>query len=315
MSYRGHKYAKQRQDTGNRIPLLGEVRDMYLRAGTEPPQLVAVERLQRFADLAHIAIAGSVVSENDKHWLKAMTRYELGQAQQVEAPGEAASSYLKAIKSIHQISARSAAEELRANRFMIVTRLLYARLDESERQSRLQQIGAVRDLGQLIVCGAEVLPKASKQVRVGMYGELAEAAVTATLLAHFNNHRTHIAAPATDRQDRPRIGSRIDHTNTISAIQTIRAADINLTAHEGTDLDWTDISPLQVKSHFEGASGHYDATVPVIYADRDLDIDNTGQMEAYGRALTHFSGSSSQALRTAWRRIGKLLADREPLLA
>jgi hypothetical protein len=275
-----------------RLPTVLEVRRDYHLMGTEPPQISNLRELEHFNTLFHRSVGRPAIKAYYNGWIQ----YELGLAKHDNQPQIARQHYLKAItnmpKSIEPDT--GASKQLQISHHLATTTLLWARLDENEREHGLQARATVTRLGELVCIAAakaRELPKAKYteegKERAHTWGYMAEIAAAGVLLTLKDEHGMGLwlPAPASPRQNSPHNSTIKDHA--VTAIgQTAHAFDFNLLGYKGADATPSLIIPTQVKaSNHHGEDSVYHSSIMMLYGDEDLYASDLKEWQQLGEEL------------------------------
>lgn len=283
-----------------RMPTAGEVRQAYLSLGTQTPQELGERTIRHFIGLTNRSVLQGASGRQIKNKLLGMLHYELGVAIHGEKPREASRAFAKSMRHVAAHETRYPEDYLRQQQLLQMTTLMSFRTDESERQHRLQQRATVRELGGLLLAGCEVINEVpAKRKRDDIFGALVEIAFAGTFLTY---DETVVGAPVTNRQDKPR-GAAIGRHQAIPDLQYCSAVDFNLLTYLDADAAPLSTTRAQIKAKERGQENMYEETILMLYADRDLFVDNLRELTAYGKDLARFDGTPGRQLEIAQSNI------------
>lgn len=273
-----------------RLPTIYDVRESYHRYGMHLSAERDVPAMYRYAD----AFQRSVGKEALKDYYGAWVQYELGLAKQSGNPTGAFTHYLRSGGLMERYAAKQPNELRRiAEKDILLTRLLAARLEPNERQHRLQQRGTARALGAFAIHSLDSIRRSdpmSKEHR-SVRGTVMEALMAGTLLTLDTNGMAFIPAPATPRQDCPHTEQRLRYADTIAGLQTIKSYDFNLHCYDGDSAEALAVIPTQIKSFEFNTTDQYryDPSVLVLFGSRDLFIESPIEMRSFAQMLQTYN--------------------------
>jgi hypothetical protein len=219
--------------------------------------------------------------------------------------------FLKAIKNIPRAAepGELSTKVLERQRHLAIATLLWARLDENERQHGLQARATVGRLGELAataVIEIQSLPRQSN-IRSNLWGNMAETVMAGVVLSlqDVEGKSLWLPSPASPRQDSPHGVFRAKEA--VADIgQKAQAVDFNIIGYEGSAAAPAVIIPSQVKAKNPyGDTSAYHDNIMMLYGDDDLYASDPLEWQQLAQdLLTWRSQGPSRALELAQSNVG-----------
>jgi hypothetical protein len=259
----------------------------YHRLGTEAPQHVSLDELERLGQLFEAGDGSKHIKARYNAWIQ----YDLGLAKDADRPEEAGWHYIKSMTEMRRSAhpTDNFRYPIERDRHTHITRLLWARLDLEERQTGQQTQVTTAEMGKLVVASVATIrgmlyetdTQASK-IRRGVWGLMVETAAAGVVLSLVGQHSKSLWLPAlaSPRQDSPHVQNEEDRQSSNIAI------DLNIMGYEGATAAPAAIIPTQVKTKkADGEATPYHSSTMMLYGDEHLGITRLHDWEQLGRDL------------------------------